>query len=379
MNVYKKFIILTLLIPLPFIAMLLILLYIYDPYMFYHKPYFREETYMSMRMVGKSIIDYYDFDSFILGTSMTGNTSSKEAEDKLGGKWVNLSMDGSTLSERKVFLNYILKLKKKEIKEIIYSLDSFALNLNVNNDTKKFDFLYNNNENFFNGFRLYLNYKTILCALTYSSKEKCVGKKIEKIEDLPKWVDEFHNRFGFENWLKTYKKSNKKQLIDEILNTRAFFTQENIDISQNQELIQKDLLSFIKDYPQIQFRLIIPTNSRFLYRVERGSRGYYNKNFILFSKYKAVLKWLIEETSKYPNVKIYGFDDLDYADDLRNYKDEAHYNIDMNSMHLDAIKNNTHILTTQNMDRYFELMEQKIRAYNLEPLIQIIKKDSQEN
>ena len=91
------------------------------------------------------------------------------------------------------------------------------------------------------------------------------------------------------------------------------------------------------------------------------------------------MKWLIEETSKYPNVKIYGFDDLDYADDLRNYKDEAHYNIDMNSMHLDAIKNNTHILTTQNMDRYFELMEQKIRAYDLEPLIQIIKKDSQKN
>ena len=72
-------------------------------------------------------------------------------------------------------------------------------------------------------------------------------------------------------------------------------------------------------------------------------------------------------------------DDLDYADDIRNYKDQAHYNIDMNSMHLDAIKNNTHILTTQNMDRYFELMEQKIRAYDLEPLIQIIKKDSQKN
>lgn len=93
-----------------------------------------------------------------------------------------------------------------------------------------------------------------------------------------------------------------------------------------------------------QFYFIIPSYSRLNYR--KLSYGeYYNKDSELFSNYYAILSWFIKETKKYPNVKIYGFDDLDYADNIANYKDPVHYNIDMNSMQLDAIKNNTHILT----------------------------------
>lgn len=92
-----------------------------------------------------------------------------------------------------------------------------------------------------------------------------------------------------------------------------------------------------------------------------------------------MLKWFIKETSQYPNVKIYGFDDLDYVDNIANYKDTSHYNIDMNSMQLDAIKNNTHILTPQNMDSYFNTMEEKIRNYDLKPFIKKAKEVYKEN
>ncbi|EGK8077032.1 hypothetical protein IO383_001495, partial [Campylobacter lari] len=75
----------------------------------------------------------------------------------------------------------------------------------------------------------------------------------------------------------------------------------------------------------------------------------------------------------YPNVKIYGFDNLNYADNTMNYMDLVHYNIDMNSMQLDAIKNQTNILTPENMDEYFKIMEEKIKNYDLNPLIEQIK------
>ncbi|EAJ5682006.1 hypothetical protein BXA13_06775 [Campylobacter lari] len=83
--------------------------------------------------------------------------------------------------------------------------------------------------------------------------------------------------------------------------------------------------------------------------------------------------YLVDESQKYSNVKIYGFDDLDYADDIANYKDLTHYNIDMNEMQLDAIKNQTNILTPENMDEYFKIMEEKIKNYDLNPLIEQIK------
>ena len=49
------------------------LLWLYDPFMFFHKPYFREQTYMTdLRASARGIIDYAEFDSVILGSSVFG-------------------------------------------------------------------------------------------------------------------------------------------------------------------------------------------------------------------------------------------------------------------------------------------------------------------
>lgn len=105
MSVYKRFASIFacfayIALPLCFLA-LCALLWLYDPFMFFHKPLFREQTYHSdMRIQARGIIDFTEFDSVILGTSLIKNTSAKEAGEKLGGKWVNLSLDGSTFKER---------------------------------------------------------------------------------------------------------------------------------------------------------------------------------------------------------------------------------------------------------------------------------------
>ncbi|EGO0810583.1 hypothetical protein ITK70_001555, partial [Campylobacter lari] len=109
---YKKFVIYSLLIPLPFILFLGVLLYVYDPLQLYHEPWFRDKTYHNdMRIQAKGIIDHNDFDSVILGTSMLENTSVKEASYKLGGRFVNLSMAASTFSERFIILRYLIENK----------------------------------------------------------------------------------------------------------------------------------------------------------------------------------------------------------------------------------------------------------------------------
>ncbi|ELV8017581.1 hypothetical protein QND80_001710, partial [Campylobacter jejuni] len=79
-----------------------------------------------MRMQARGLILYKDFDSAIIGTSMLENTSAKEANKKLGGNWINLSLGGSTFALRAVILDYLFK--HKDIKNIIYSLDIRALN-----------------------------------------------------------------------------------------------------------------------------------------------------------------------------------------------------------------------------------------------------------
>ncbi|MCR6594853.1 hypothetical protein [Campylobacter insulaenigrae] len=317
----------------------------------YHEPLFREKTWHSdMRLQAKSIIDNNDFDSVIIGSSMLENTSVKEASDKLNSKFMNLSLAASTFHERFIILEYLIKHKK--IKNIIYSLDGFSL---VNGDKirpniKRFDFLYD--DNIMNDFKLYLNKHFILYAIFFSHKKQCIGKQID-VYNLLQWEE------------------NQKTLGALILNSPnikfsknkvSYFGQSYID---NSKYLNHFLLKMMIENKEINFHLIIPTQPRIFYKLE-SYRNYFSQDDKYFLSLYKNIQFLIEQTKKYQNIKIYGFDDLDYADNIANYKDFVHYNVDMNSIHLDAIKYHKHILTNENIDKYFKIMEEKINKYNLE-------------
>lgn len=65
-----------------------------------------------MRQQAAGIINNYDFDSAILGTSMLVNTSAKEANEILGGRFFNISMQASNFYERSFVLQYAIDKKK---------------------------------------------------------------------------------------------------------------------------------------------------------------------------------------------------------------------------------------------------------------------------
>lgn len=369
MNEYKKFCLdfLQIFLLIYFgIFIFCVLLYIYDPLQVWHKPYFREISFIqNSRIQAKGIIKNYNFDSFILGTSMLENTLSKQAEQKLGNKWVNISTGGFAFNERAVILKYMLKHTKP--KNIIYSLDIGYLVTNHTNDTKNFGFLYDDNK--INDLKIYLNKHSILCAMKFSTSKHCIGTK--NLQNLISWLwikdASHHARFGgIQKWLENKENEQIANTIKELsnmvitpYNPKPF----NNSIKTHQKYIIDNLLIFARQNPNTQFFIIIPTYSRLFYRL----------NDEIYPQAKVILKWLVNETANFKNIKIYGFDDLGYADEIANYKDLTHYNIDMNSMQIDAIANGTQILTPENIDEYLNIMENKIKSYNLAILIQKIK------
>lgn len=52
---------------------------------------------------------------------MAENFSTEEASHQLGGKFINLSMAGSLLSERHIVLKHLFY--KKDVRKVIISLD----------------------------------------------------------------------------------------------------------------------------------------------------------------------------------------------------------------------------------------------------------------
>lgn len=140
-----------------------------------------------------------------------------------------------------------------------------------------------------------------------------------------------------------------------------------------QDYIKRSVFRFVKSNPHTNFHFIYPAHSRLFYLFPSKIWTKNRSPQQLLQDLQYMLKWFVEESAKYPNVKVYGFDDLDYADNLANYCDDTHYNVDMNSMQLDAIANGTHILTTQNIDSYLSTMESKIKNYDISSLIEQIK------
>lgn len=358
----KQFIFGVCLIPLPVVVVLFGILWLYDPLQLFHKPIFRETTFFGdMRLAARGIIRYYDFDSVILGTSMLENTSAKEAGEKLGGKWVNLSLINSSYDERAVVLEYLFGYKKPQ--KIIYSLESFTIAFIK--DTSRFDYLYD--ENPLDDFKVYLNDKFILCALAWRESKDCTGRDLE---ELLKWSNHEDLKIlfgGFEKWLK-YGKKETIAMLKNIKDTPFVVKKDNFDLEKQRNYIQTYVLDFVAENPQTQFYFIVPTYSRLSYRIGSGdfdNKAFYNRALNL--------KWFVKELEKYPNAKIYGFDTLDYADDIASYRDFIHYNVDMNSLHLDSIKQGKHILDSNNIDSYLKVMEDKIKNYDLKSFIEKAK------
>lgn len=206
------------LVSIAFVGLYGAMAYIRDPLMLLHEPYFREITFkQDMRLMARFVIDNYTFDSVIIGTSMLQNTSAKEADEKLGGKWMNLSLAGSTLAERAIVLEYFFK-RKRNVQAVIYSLDAFTLAQNRGNNTN-FKSAYE--DDWKKRFDLYLNKDAILCALQFSKKAKCIGSPLTdpSLEDFIKWIFEEDGKMrfgGFENWLKGNDEAFKKRIAEPI-------------------------------------------------------------------------------------------------------------------------------------------------------------------
>ncbi|MFC1546088.1 hypothetical protein ACFL4I_01560, partial [Pseudomonadota bacterium] len=127
-----------------------------------------------------------------------------------------------------------------------------------------------------------------------------------------------------------------------------------------QDIIDNSLFSIIEANQSVDFHVVFPPYSRFLYSL------WFQKNPYKYLLYKETLKYLVTEGSKYKNFKVYSFDDMQYLDDLDNYRDMRHYNTDMNEAMLTAIGSGEHIITTDKLDVFIESIDRMNGSYTLD-------------
>ncbi len=346
------------------------IIWYYDPLKIFHKPYkYKNYLQYNMRQQAAGIINNWDFDSIVIGSSMLENTSSKEANNFLGGKFVNISMSGSDFWERAIVTKYALN--RKIISKIIYSLDYHALidsrKSSKSYNMSQFNYLYDDNS--INDFNAYLNDKYLKCIFSFKNKKHCMGHKVTSDRPNAWYGSNAHaKRFGgLDNWFKAKNNGQIKGAFSAIVNSTKKIEKgevvtdknKNKKIATSKKYLNETIIDYAKKYPNTEFILIIPPYSR----MHNAIDAQYNKP--KFERVKQSIRYLVDASSRIKNIKVYGWGDTNYPDDIAHYKDLTHYHYSFNSQMLKYIKEKKGLLTNQNINKYLEVFTQKSLDYDV--------------
>ena len=123
MNKFKKSVFTFLSLHILFLLLCAVAVYVmafkFDPLHLY-KPVgdLNTETFsFDSRLQNAGYIRNFDFDSVIIGNSHMENVAHSQVEKIMGGKWFNLSMQGSSNNERKLILDDVFR--RKNIKNVM--------------------------------------------------------------------------------------------------------------------------------------------------------------------------------------------------------------------------------------------------------------------
>ncbi|MGL6099081.1 MAG: hypothetical protein ACRCZ9_02975 [Fusobacteriaceae bacterium] len=324
-------------IALIFSTFLLIILFNYtiDPYQYFRKPKFYKLVNLNSRYLNSGLIKHQEYDTIILGTSMTENISTNEVKDIFGYKAIKLSVPAGRLPDVKRNLTFVNE--NKDIKNIIYGLDIYTFNEEKNYMRASVpDFLYKNlNKN------IILDY--LLNAIGLQDSLKVIIKNIigdtKTLDNLYSWYEEKNGLDNSKEVIKDYQNKIQNSKTNSNTSEEIF---EQMKLNYNYNL--KPLLEKNKDKNII---IYFAPYSILCYKLWE-KEGY-------LSAYSDFEKYLCEEFFKYPNINIYYFkNDKSITHDLNNFYDIQHHTEKINSKILKKINIESDKLTQDNYRNFIE-------------------------
>lgn len=365
-----------------YFAVLLGHAFIFDPWQLFHRPWFRVPMFLSnARFQNAGLINSYDFDSVIMGSSMAENFSAPEASSLLGGTFMNLSMAGSYFSERAIVLDRLFR--KKKVARLIMSLDHLPTiavgQYNPKMDPIKYRFLYNGNR--LDDFRLYLDWGLCRCwNLATACQDALPGERTADIHGIYDWssLAIFRRSFlGVSSWCALAVESKEFEAFLAELSRIAQLppaatsppepTALTRKVADNlRETFSAYIEPGIRKHRTTQFYFFFPPYPRAWQSM--GIR-WYRENFWSYIDY---IRHIVSVLDHHENARIFAFDDMDFTAKLTNYKDQSHYSAAVSSQLLHMMAAGEHELTMNNVEGYIERLIAAAAAYDLRALAEEI-------
>lgn len=335
-----------------FIGILCPVLWI-DPFFHYHKPHTDTLTYTMdvdyQRYLNAGILKQFDFDSLIIGTSLTEFYHASEAEQVFGGTFAKVPFSGAPWAE--ISDNIARAEESRPLRMVIRPLDFRSFGF-MNNDYITPDYpMYLYDHNPFNDIRYLLNKETLyvtVCTLLDTYRTQKPG--ITSFDDYCNWDTVDFNRERALGGNTAFPAPEEEHHLSEA---------ERAELLANME---DNIIANAKAFPDTVFYLYIPPYSI-------ASWGEWYSAGDLPKRFEAE-ELLINALLPYENIRLFSFaSKTEWTTDLDNYCDITHYRPELDSMMLSAMKQGECLLTEDNWRSY---LAEENKFYSAYPYGQLI-------
>ncbi len=322
-----------------------------DPLQYYRKAEYPPSFSTQQRYQNPGLARNYEYDTIIIGTSMTENFLPSYVEEKLGGKALKLSMSGATAKEQYMIAKMAIETGK--VKHVIWGVDYFALRGEPDRVRDEFGpfptYFYDRNP--LNEHHYLLNVDTTLDSL------KIIGEQIGLYEHQPQdlnllntWTNyTFDKQIVMNEW----KKVSQSQPV----------TPSEYEFANIKDNLDRNLIPLIKEHPEIQFTLYYPPYSILQHRF------FYEKGKVLFDNELETKKYLFAQVGSWQQVKIFDMQhESKITFNLDNYKDLAHHSMKINEYIIDSVAAGRYLVTAENLDSTLEQLRKQVESVQPEKL-----------
>ena len=318
-----------------------------DPFFQYHKP-LKSFPYVVDDQVDMNpgLARNMDYDSVLLGSSMTVNFNTDWFMEEMGLTTQKLSYNGAFPKDQSNIMDIVFQTKKQGVKAVFLGIDE--LNYSADPQQTKFpitDYLYD--ENKLNDISYVLNKDVLLdyvlrpCA---DPKDKSDWNMIYK----PWWQDEHY----------------KKALVlmyYEPAEVKAEETPAEEFIPAIEENLSQNICPYIEEHPETTFYIFYPPYSILYWNDVTREK----ELDAVLRKYEYMTQRLLQ----YDNVEVYFFQNQeDIICNLNNYADYTHYHGRICQYMVQCFASGERRVTTQNLRDELHTLDALVRDYDYDAI-----------
>ena len=306
-------------------AAIVALVVIVDPYEIYHPAGFYVPAYASgtQSYSNAGVAKTHDYDSIIVGTSVTENCRPSVYGEALGGRFVKLCMNGGTARDHAAMME--TAFATHDVRRVVYGLDLFAVSLYYTNQKGELpEYLYD--DSLLNDVRYWFNRDVLFSA---------VPDALSRI-GTPDF-DALHDSMYF--W--SPPEMPGAQALMAQVDTSILPAQADTDTAEAfaRGHLEHNILPYIRAHRETEFIVFFPPYSM-LYWADHAAKGEFEADM-------ARKRVLMEALAAEENVRLYDFQLTErWTQDYDLFYDLIHYTSGVNDEMAQAMAAGEGLVTT---------------------------------